>query len=83
MTPKRISFILTFVMLSNPWNTILELTHFVGSHIPLSNHIQGEINKVRHLLMIIQEWMNRKFFPMDENLPKDKNYWRTGDTRSP
>ena len=56
---KRSPFIIKSVLLRNPWNQIFAFNLFVGSHIPLSKHVQTEKIKVCRVLMIPQEMLNR------------------------
>ena len=59
MIPIRSSLVITFALMSNPWNSIFALTLFMGGHIPLSNCVQKEIIKLFHVLAVLKENTNR------------------------
>ena len=83
MIPKISSFVLTCVLIRNPWNPIFALTLFVGGRIPFSNRVQTEIRKLCHILMILQKRMNKFKKSCWWNLPKDVTSGKTGYTNKP
>ena len=84
MIPQILSFVITSVLLSNPWNPIFTLTLFVGIHIPLSKLRPYIDNQgVSRLDDSSIKGEQDKNLPMDENLPKYKTSGKPGENSSP
>ena len=84
MKPIRSSLVTTFAMMINPRNSILALALFVGRAYPLVKSCPERDNQSVLCLgdSSRKDEQNKKFL-MDENLPKEKTYGKTGETNAP
>ena len=84
MKPIRSSLVTTFDLMINRRNSIFALTLFVGRAYPLVKLCPDRDNQSVSCLgdSSRKDEQNKKFL-MDENLPKEKTYGKTGETNTP
>ena len=84
MKPIRSSLVTNFALMINPWNSIFALTLFVGRAYPLVKSCPDRDNQSVSCLgnSSRKDKQNKKLL-MDENLPKEKTYGKTGETNAP